>query len=75
MATRLSVTSIKVLDQEEALDFYVNKLGLEKGQDIKQELPGGTSRRIEVNLPAGTYRFFCDVPGHESIMEGVLTVR
>ena len=36
MTTRLSVTSVKVLDQEEALDFYVNKLGLEKGADIRQ---------------------------------------
>jgi catechol 2,3-dioxygenase-like lactoylglutathione lyase family enzyme len=31
MTTRLSVTAIRVLDQDEALDFYVNKLGLEKG--------------------------------------------
>ncbi len=36
MITKLNVTSVKVLDQDEALDFYVNKLGLEKGQDIKQ---------------------------------------
>jgi catechol 2,3-dioxygenase-like lactoylglutathione lyase family enzyme len=36
MTTRLAVTSVKVLDQEEALDFYVNKLGLEKGTDIRQ---------------------------------------
>ena len=26
---RLNVTSIYVLDKDEALDFYVNKLGLE----------------------------------------------
>ena len=31
MTTRLAVTSIKVLDQEEALDFYVNKLGPREG--------------------------------------------
>ena len=36
MTTKLNVTSVKVLDKEEALDFYVNKLGLVKGQDIKQ---------------------------------------
>ena len=32
MITRLNVASIYVLDKEEALDFYVNKLGLEVGQ-------------------------------------------
>jgi catechol 2,3-dioxygenase-like lactoylglutathione lyase family enzyme len=36
MTTKLAVTSVKVLDQDEALDFYVNKLGMEKGQDIRQ---------------------------------------
>jgi catechol 2,3-dioxygenase-like lactoylglutathione lyase family enzyme len=35
MITKLNVTSVKVLDQEQALDFYVNKLGLEKGSDVK----------------------------------------
>jgi catechol 2,3-dioxygenase-like lactoylglutathione lyase family enzyme len=36
MITKLNVTTVKVLDQDEALDFYVNKLGLEKAKDIKQ---------------------------------------
>ncbi|MGH2408626.1 MAG: VOC family protein [Candidatus Limnocylindrales bacterium] len=36
MITRLNVASIYVLDKEAALDFYVNKLGLEKGNDIRQ---------------------------------------
>ena len=36
MISRLNVTSIYVLDKEEALDFYVDKLGLEKGNDVKQ---------------------------------------
>jgi catechol 2,3-dioxygenase-like lactoylglutathione lyase family enzyme len=36
MSTKLAVTSVMVLDQDEALDFYVNKLGLEVGQDIRQ---------------------------------------
>ena len=36
MITSLNVTSVKVLDQEEALDFYVNKLGLEVAQDFKR---------------------------------------
>ena len=36
MITRLNVASIWVLDKDEALDFYVNKLGLEKGNDVRQ---------------------------------------
>jgi catechol 2,3-dioxygenase-like lactoylglutathione lyase family enzyme len=52
MINKLSVTSIWVLDKEEALDFYVNKLGLEKSQDIKQ----GAYRWLTVRVPgeAGT---------------------
>jgi hypothetical protein len=46
-----------------------------KGQDIKQEMRGSTSRRFEVTLPAGTYEFYCDVPGHSGVMKGVLTVK
>jgi catechol 2,3-dioxygenase-like lactoylglutathione lyase family enzyme len=47
MITKLNVTSIMVLDKNEALDFYVNKLGLEKGQDIKQ----GSYRWLTVRVP------------------------
>ncbi len=36
MITALNVASIYVLDKDEALDFYVNKLGLEKGNDVQQ---------------------------------------
>jgi catechol 2,3-dioxygenase-like lactoylglutathione lyase family enzyme len=47
MLTRLNVTSIYVLDKDEALDFYVNKLGLEKGSDFKQ----GDYRWLTVRVP------------------------
>ena len=47
MTTKLAVTSVKVLDQEEALDFYVNKLGLEKGSDVRQ----GDYRWLTVRAP------------------------
>jgi catechol 2,3-dioxygenase-like lactoylglutathione lyase family enzyme len=47
MITRLNVASIYVLDKDEALDFYVNKLGLEKGSDIKQ----GDYRWLTVRVP------------------------
>jgi catechol 2,3-dioxygenase-like lactoylglutathione lyase family enzyme len=47
MINRLNVTSIYVLDKEEALDFYVNKLGLEKANDVKQ----GDYRWLTVRVP------------------------
>ena len=47
MISRLSVTTIYVLDKDEALDFYVNKLGLEVGQDFHQ----GSYRGLTVRVP------------------------
>jgi len=47
MINKLNVTSIIVLDKEQALDFYVNKLGLEKGNDVKQ----GSYRWLTVRVP------------------------
>ena len=47
MITRLNVASIYVLDKDEALDFYVNKLGLEKGNDVRQ----GSYRWLTVRVP------------------------
>jgi catechol 2,3-dioxygenase-like lactoylglutathione lyase family enzyme len=44
---KLNVASVMVLDQEEALDFYVNKLGLEVAQDIHQ----GPFRWLTVRVP------------------------
>ncbi len=49
MITRLNVASIYVLDKDEALDFYVNKLGLEKGNDVRQ----GDYRWLTVRVPGG----------------------
>ena len=59
MITRLNVTSVYVLDKEEALDFYVNKLGLEKGNDVQQgdyrwltvRVPGDPSTEISLEQP------------------------
>ena len=60
MTTRLAVTSVKVLDQDEALDFYVNKLGLELGQDIKQ----GPFRWLTVRFPSHPdVEIFLEAPG------------
>ena len=60
MTTRLSVTTVKVLDQDEALDFYVNKLGLEKGQDIRN----GPFRWLTVRFPGEpNVEIFLEKPG------------
>ena len=61
MISRFSVASIYVLDKEEALDFYVNKLGLEKGNDVQQ----GDYRWLTVRVPGGegTTEISLETPG------------
>jgi catechol 2,3-dioxygenase-like lactoylglutathione lyase family enzyme len=60
MTTRLAVTTIKVLDQDEALDFYVDKLGMEIGQDIKQ----GPFRWLTVRFASDPdVEIFLEAPG------------
>jgi catechol 2,3-dioxygenase-like lactoylglutathione lyase family enzyme len=60
MTTKLSVTAVKVLDQDEALDFYVNKLGLEVGRDIRQ----GPFRWLTVRFPEDPdVEIFLEEPG------------
>jgi catechol 2,3-dioxygenase-like lactoylglutathione lyase family enzyme len=57
---KLNVTSVMVLDQDEALDFYVNKLGLEKGKDIKQ----GPFRWLTVRVSSDPdIEIFLEKPG------------
>ena len=59
MITSLNVASIYVLDKDEALDFYVNKLGLEKGNDVRQgdyrwltvKVPGQQGTEIQLEQP------------------------
>ncbi|WP_446217224.1 VOC family protein [Micromonospora sp. IBHARD004] len=53
----ISRSQIYVLDQDEALDFYVGKLGLEVSTD--QDL--GFMRWLTVNVPGD--------PGHEILLE------
>jgi extradiol dioxygenase family protein len=59
MINRLNVASIYVLDKEEALDFYVNKLGLEKGNDVKQ----GDYRWLTVRVPGEQTEINLEQPG------------
>lgn len=61
MISRLNVATIYVLDKDEALDFYVNKLGLEKGNDVRQ----GDYRWLTVRVPgvAGGTEISLEQPG------------
>jgi catechol 2,3-dioxygenase-like lactoylglutathione lyase family enzyme len=59
MIGRLNVASIYVLDKDEALDFYVGKLGLEKGSDVRQ----GDYRWLTVRVPGGETEISLEQPG------------
>ena len=59
MIAKLNVASIMVLDKDQALDFYVNKLGLEKGNDVKQ----GSYRWLTVRAPGDTTEISLEKPG------------
>ena len=42
---------------------------------ISVALDPGTTTDVVVNAPAGTYQFYCNLPGHRAAgMEGTLTV-
>lgn len=59
--TGIAIHSIYVLDQDEALDFYVGKLGFEVEADVDMGfmrwltilLPSDPGRRILLSLPGG----------------------
>jgi catechol 2,3-dioxygenase-like lactoylglutathione lyase family enzyme len=57
MLKSLNISSIFVLDQEEALDFYVNKLGLEVSNDMDL----GFMRWLTVRVPGE--------PGRDILLE------
>lgn len=59
MITKLNVASIYVLDKDEALDFYVNKLGLEIGNDVRQ----GSYRWLTVRVPGDGTEISLEQPG------------
>jgi plastocyanin len=44
------------------------------GQDFKIAAGAGKSTTKSANLRAGTYQYFCDVPGHRATMHGSLVV-
>jgi catechol 2,3-dioxygenase-like lactoylglutathione lyase family enzyme len=56
---KVNVASLYVLDKEEALDFYVGKLGLEKGNDVQQ----GSYRWLTVRVAGGGTEISLEEPG------------
>ena len=51
-------------------DFSIDELG------IAVNLPPGATETVEINAPAGTYQYYCNIPGHkEAGMVGTLTVQ
>ncbi|GAC1334769.1 MAG: VOC family protein [Chloroflexota bacterium] len=66
MFTTLTVVGIFVLDQDEAVDFYVNKLGLELASDVQQ----GPTRWVTVRVPGQPApEIFLEAPGPPAMDE------
>jgi catechol 2,3-dioxygenase-like lactoylglutathione lyase family enzyme len=59
MITSLTITSLYVLDQQEALDFYVGTLGLEVGTDADL----GFMRFLTVKVPGESREILLERPG------------
>jgi catechol 2,3-dioxygenase-like lactoylglutathione lyase family enzyme len=66
MLTAITISHLWVLDQDEALDFYVGKLGLE----VRTDVPLGFMRWLTVGVPGDPQReILLEVPGPPSIDE------
>ncbi|MDF0529297.1 VOC family protein [Tsukamurella sp. 8F] len=66
MFTSIAITSVHVLDQNEALDFYVGKLGFEVQDDVDM----GFMRWLTIALPSEPDRqLLLEVPGPPSLSE------
>src|SRR5439155_16329487 len=65
MLTNITHHGVFVLDQDEALDFYVNKLGLE----VKADVPLGFMRWLTVGVPGEDREILLEFPGPPSMDE------
>jgi uncharacterized glyoxalase superfamily protein PhnB len=66
MLTAITHSHVFVLDQQEALDFYVGKLGLE----VRNDVPLGFMRWLTVGVPGQPDReILLEVPGPPSMDE------
>ncbi len=54
-----------------AHNFHIDELNIHT-----EDVPSGGSTTVTINAPAGTYEFYCNVPGHkEAGMVGTITVQ
>ncbi|MGA9595091.1 MAG: VOC family protein [Acidimicrobiia bacterium] len=65
MLTNTNLSSIYVLDQQEALDFYVDVLGLE----VKNDIDMGFMRWLTVGVPGEDREILLEVPGPPAMDE------
>ncbi|WP_017573941.1 VOC family protein [Nocardiopsis halotolerans] len=66
MFDNISITAVNVLDQDEALDFYVGKLGFQVSNDVDM----GFMRWLTVTLPEAPDRhLLLEVPGPPALSE------
>ena len=65
MITRLNISGIYVLDQDQALDFYVGKLGLEVDTDVDL----GFMRWLTVRVPGTDQKVLLERPGPPAMSE------
>jgi catechol 2,3-dioxygenase-like lactoylglutathione lyase family enzyme len=66
MLSAISIHAVNVLDQDEALDFYVGKLGFEVTSDVDM----GFMRWLTVALPSDPDRqILLEVPGPPALSE------
>jgi len=68
MFNAITITAVPVLDQDEALDFYVGKLGFEVTNDVDM----GFMRWLTIALPHDPERhLLLEVPGPPALSEEV----
>ena len=65
MLTSLTITSLYVLDQDQALDFYVGKLGLE----VRADVDLGFMRWLTVAVPGTDREILLEKPGPPALSE------
>ena len=65
MLTALGISQIYVLDQDQALDFYVGKLGLEVGTDAAL----GFMRWLTIRVPDDDREILLERPGSPALNE------
>lgn len=65
MLTSIHITQLYVLDQDEALDFYVGKLGLEIADDVDM----GFMRWLTIRVPGQKQTILLERPGGPHMSE------